>query len=254
MLSATGTVVVIDSDMIVTRSLAPLLHLAVEGKICMFPDPPIDRGRWFAEWQEAFALRAPLRHQMYLNSGFVALSTKHWPDLLERWWTACDAIPPESLLIEVDHKFRDSDQDALNAILMSEVAPDAVAPLPESGELYSHESGPGVLVDERALTCVSGADSVSIVHQSLRPKVWNPSGWRRIRWNPDDVFCRLLPRVLLGEDVVLRLEPRDLPWWLRLDARGRIGVGALKALARSRRRGQRLAARLAPRAVRHRAD
>jgi len=47
-----GTVVVIDSDMIVTGSLSHILALAREGKICAYPDVPAVRRRWFPEWGE----------------------------------------------------------------------------------------------------------------------------------------------------------------------------------------------------------
>jgi hypothetical protein len=242
LVGASGPIVIIDSDMIVTASLAPALALADQGKICLFPDPPVDRGRWFAEWEEAFSLAATPRHQTYLNSGFVALSTERWPDLLERWWKACCVIPADRVFTDEDQLFRDGDQDALNAILMSEIEPDAVAVLPENGELYADDSGEAVIADESRLLCYNRGEAVSIVHQILRPKAWSPSGWRRILWSPDDVFVRLLPRVVLAEDVELRLDAGEVPWWLRRE--GRLGVAGLRALVRSKRRARALIRRL----------
>jgi hypothetical protein len=241
---ASGTIAFIDSDMIVTASLAPALALADRGKICLFPDPPIDRGRWFAEWEEAFSLAAAPRHQTYLNAGFVAFSTEHWPDLLERWWKACSVIPADRVFTEENQLFRDGDQDALNAILMSEFPPGAVAVLPEDGELFANDSDEAVIVDETGLVCLNHGKTVSIVHQTMQPKAWGCSGWRRIRQWPEDVFTRLLPRVLLAEDVDLRLQAHELPWWLRPNAPGRLGVGALKAYGRSKRRARSLVDRL----------
>jgi hypothetical protein len=74
MLGETGTIVLVDSDMVVGRDLGDIAELAAAGKICAFPDPVPHRGRWFAEWHEALELRAPLRQGTYLNAGFLALS------------------------------------------------------------------------------------------------------------------------------------------------------------------------------------
>jgi hypothetical protein len=68
----TGTVVIIDADMIVTGPLEPILSLAGQGKICAYPDP--DHDRWFAEWQQLFDLAGAPRHQTYVSSHFVAFS------------------------------------------------------------------------------------------------------------------------------------------------------------------------------------
>jgi hypothetical protein len=77
-----GTIVLIDSDMIVTRSLGPALALAAQGKICVFPDP--DHDTWWAEWQEIFGLPCAPRKQTYVTAGFLAFSASFWPELLER--------------------------------------------------------------------------------------------------------------------------------------------------------------------------
>ena len=85
LLQPSGTVVVIDSDMIVTGSLDHVLSPAHTGRICAYPDVPAVRSRWFPEWETTLRLRSPLRRDVYVNSGFVAFSTDHWPHLLERW-------------------------------------------------------------------------------------------------------------------------------------------------------------------------
>ena len=74
LVGASGTMVIIDSDMIVSESLADTLALAAEGQICMYPDHRGDQSRWFAEWEQVFALSKPPRHQTYLNAGFAAFS------------------------------------------------------------------------------------------------------------------------------------------------------------------------------------
>ena len=112
---ATGTVVLIDGDMIVTASLESTLALAEQGRICLYADP--EEGRWFAAWQELFSLRRAPRRQQYVNSGFVAFSIDYWPSLLEDWWAACSRIPADRIFTAQDQPLRYGDQDALNAIL-----------------------------------------------------------------------------------------------------------------------------------------
>jgi hypothetical protein len=226
-LGATGTAVLIDSDMIVAQSLARPLALAAEGKICLFPDPPVDRGRWFAEWEEGFELSAPPRHQTYLNAGFVALSIQQWPHLLERWSTACSRIPPDRHFTRENQPFRDGDQDALNAILMSEIDATSIEVLPEWGELYA-DGQDATIADEERLICLRDGKAASILHHSGRRKVWQPGG--RACLSAGEPYVRLLPRVLFGDDVVLRLKRDDVPWWLLPGTATRVAVAAADAL------------------------
>ena len=91
-----------------------------------------------------------------MNAGFIALSTRHHPDLLRRYWELCRRIPPDrtmSTASDYDQPYWGGDQDAINALLMSEVDADAVVELPQ-------EEGPSPellhdvrVVDERTLEC-----------------------------------------------------------------------------------------------------
>ena len=94
-----GIVVIIDSDMIVTRSLEPVLEQAEAGQVCMFADIQDQRHRFVPEWEDAFGLTAPLRRAHYMNAGFIALSTRHHPDLLRRYWEVCRRIPSSETLV-----------------------------------------------------------------------------------------------------------------------------------------------------------
>jgi hypothetical protein len=217
-LEPAGIVVVVDSDMIVTRSLADIAALAGDGRICIFPDPPPHRDRWFAEWEEELELRAPLRRRTYLNAGFLALSTDHWPDLLARWWELCDRVPREQHFGRFEQPFWAGDQDVLNAILSSEVPEEALAELPEEGEAYPDDLLETVVVDEQTLRCELRGRAPTILHYSLGPKAWERKAWVRLR---DDAYVRLLPRLLFGDDVAVRLESKSVPLWLRPGARAR---------------------------------
>jgi hypothetical protein len=245
LIGAKGTVVIIDSDIIVAASVAPALALAADGQICLYPDLPEEQERWCPEWHELFSLSRPPRRQTYVNSGFVTFSVERWPELLEDWWEACGAIPADQVFTTEDQPFRYGDQDALNAILMSEVPASGQTVLPYGAIAYPSEHTD--VVDEHELRCVRDGCQVSILHHLTSPKVWSEEGlyrmvlseewllagrfpveglprltlvdhWSRTvrgRLPPPDPYIRLFPRVVGGDDVVLRLDPGDVPWWLR---------------------------------------
>lgn len=217
LLSMNGIVVVIDSDMIVTGSLDAATSSAAEGRICVFPDAPWGRNRWFAEWHEALDLRAPLRRQEYVNTGFVAVSAARWSWLLARWWEVCERIPPEQVLSSADQPFWTADQDAFNALLASEVPQEAIEILPEHAAAYPEEQV-RLEVDTRTLRSTLDGEPVTILHHVLVPKVWQPRGWLRLR---RDAYVRLLPRLLFADDVPLRLDWDEVPFWLRPTQRAR---------------------------------
>jgi len=97
---------------------------------------------------------------------------------------------------------------------MSEVDAGAVHVLPDWAELYpAEQQRDATIADEKRLVCVRGGRATSILHHCTSPKVWSPSGQSRLLWG--ELYVRLLPRVLFGDDVLLRLAFEDVPWWLR---------------------------------------
>jgi len=220
LLQVSGTVVLIDSDMIVTASLEPQLSAAAAGKLVLFPDHESTRERWFGDWEQRFALSGPPRRQTYLNAGFVAFASERWPGLLTRWREACELIPLERVAVSAGllprvtvmerEPYWAADQDALNAILMAEVPQEALAVQLVGLEPDWLEEVD--VVDGRTLECRYRGGTPSILHFSLGPKPWQRGGWRRASHN---AYIELLPRVLLGADVTLRLWPDELPFWLR---------------------------------------
>jgi len=209
----TDVAVWIDSDIMVTGPLGPIVDRAAAGAICLFPDPEIER--WFPEWQNGFALRAPLRRRPYVNTGFFALSTQRWAGLLDRWGELCESVPLERTLRRggpKDDPFWASDQDPMNALLMSEVPAEAIDVQSADEEVHSHVPGDVRVLDERTLEVRRGSARVTLLHQSLMPKPWAADGWKNLQENP---YVRLAPRVLFGDDVPLRLDSRTVPAWLR---------------------------------------
>jgi hypothetical protein len=239
-----GVVVMIDSDILVTGSLDALLLDAANGRIAMFVDlmatlvaPP---NRSFPEWRSALRLAGPLRyHQPYLNAGLIAFSVAAWPHLVDRWREACQLAAGASAGVSSaslewsEDPFAHSEQDALNAILMSEIAYEALAS-------YDYELAPITqardsvrLRDPDRLRCVYNGRDTLVLHHTGRPKPWGRRAWAV---GPYSAFVDLLPRVLFGKDVVLRPEPSDVPIWLRSGARGkatRIGARILRTPVRA---------------------
>jgi hypothetical protein len=240
LLGAAGTLALIDSDIVVTASLDPVIARAAEGKICAYPDDPRARDRRFEEWRRIFDLSEPLRRQKYVNAGFVAFSTMHWPGLLSRWWQACERIPSERVFTgDAANPLENGDQDALNALLMSELPADALAELPPES-ILPIDLRKTRLMDPRRLTCVLDERPARIVHYTGSPKPWEAGAWMRAR---NDAYVQLLRRVLFGSDVCLRLQPSDVPLWLRPTAAGRYLLRLLSPVNTTTRR---IAGRLPP--------
>jgi hypothetical protein len=229
LLDPAGVLVFLDSDMIVTRSLDALVARAAAGEVVMFSDIDPQRERWFAEWEELFGLGAPPRRQRYLNAGFLALSADHWPGLLDRWWHACRLIPLERTLgagARSSDPFCFGDQDALNALLMSEVPREQIVGLPEE-EAPSADLLPRVkILDDQRLACRLGNHRPYVLHYWGGPKPWEQGAWVRVRRNG---YVRLMPRVLYAADVAVGLHPRELPRWLRGGRLGRVQLAVLSA-------------------------
>ena len=222
-----GVVVIIDSDQIVTHSLDGVVEAAAEGAICAVPDPEVNR--WFTEWSHLFELRAELRRQPYVNAGFIAFSVDHWPELLDRWWTACERIWNVPTIYERndgdDAPAAQGDQDALNAILMSEVPLGSVRLLDPSLAPAADAIAEGVeIVKLDPPRCRYRGTETLMLHSAGRAKPWIASDWPYVRRT---AYVRLLRRLLTGDDIAVRLPSRSLPPWLR---RGLAGATSMVLL------------------------
>ena len=216
---SSGVVVIIDSDMIVTGDLGPIIDKARQGKICAFPNPI--ENRWFAQWHQIFSLSAPPRRQIYICSCFLAVSVAHWPDMLGRWWSACEAIyshPSYQEGREWNAPTAQADQDALNAVLMSEFPQSAVSLEPADSQAYRWDFRLVQTVDVARLRCRFRERAPVILHAALTPKPWQKAG------ASNDTYFKFLRRLLLGPGLVVR-PPADMldpvisvglmPWFKR---------------------------------------
>jgi hypothetical protein len=228
LLHPAGTVVYIDADVIVTQPLGGVLAAAASGMLCAAPDFLADR--WFAEWQSIFALAQPLRRGVYVNAGFVAFSAEHFPDLLRRWWECCDGLAGDhSWPLPIHNPVGLLDQDALNALLMSEVPEDRIWLLSEREAIQGEERlARTTVLDRRQLACCYEGHSTVLLHAWGQPKPWQPAARHHLRRT---AYLVCLRRLLTADDPP-PIAPTIAPPWLR---RGPVGLATLHGLVARRR-------------------
>ena len=203
-------VVTIDADVIVTAPLDLILARARDGQICAFPDPLGDR--WFAEWEHAFDLPVAPRHETYVNTGFVAFSTRVFPDLLPEWAARCDGVDvtPATPALDLGDPLGLADQDAFNALLMTVVPPGRVSVQPADEAVQ----GPWLLSqtqvdDVRTLACSFDGTAITLLHSFGTPKPWQAQPRRLVRRS---AYLLCLRRLLVSDDVALRSMLPRVPW------------------------------------------
>jgi hypothetical protein len=176
---ASGTVVLIDSDIVVTGRLDEALDLAREGRIVAAPAwMEAARSRWFAECEPTLKLRALLRRKDWFHAGFVVLDVERWPNLPERWWELNELVPAEQAVLD-NQPFNAQDADSLNALLMSEISRSALALLPEGDEAFG---GQVTIEDIESLRCTVNGRPTRLLHYWDSPKpcqAW--AGFERAR-------------------------------------------------------------------------
>ena len=87
-------------------------------------------------------------------------------------------------------------------------------------------------MDERTLECELRGHRPYLLHYWGGPKPWARNAWIRVS---RDAYVRLMPRLLLAPDVPVRLEPGELPLWLRRSPAGRSALMLLSGVNRSAR-------------------
>lgn len=224
MRSEVDVVILLDADVLVTGSLEPLIADAQAGLISAPGDPAIDR--FHREWPEIFGLRAPIRHQPYVNAGVVALSRLHFPNLLERWSETCARVADRPTLDDVPSSDPVwlPDQDALNALLMSEVPSGSLAV--RSDMMTGQDLHDSRFTDLSRLACERDGRPVRFLHMLGSPKPWQ----QRARWEfRSNTFVTGLRRALSGSDLEIVVPPAELAVWLRNGWAGAAARGLLTA-------------------------
>lgn len=122
-------------------------------------------------------------------------------------------MPSERILAgDHDDPVWAGDQDALNALLMSEIPQQGIALLPRREEAFPEDLRSVSVVDARTLSCTREGRPVTILHHGMRPKPWDRGAWIRVRW---DAYVRLMRRLLFANDVTIGVAPSQVPMWLR---------------------------------------
>jgi hypothetical protein len=204
--------VLIDADIVATRSFADLMAQAAEGRVIA---PRNDIDRFSAEWGRLLGL-GEVRRQPYVSSGLILLGGSIGADVLSTLHSLLDKV---RLDLTFDDRRNDPsyplfymEQDVLNAILASRVDRDRVTALPH--RLVPNPPFPGLRVlDEATLRCAysDGTEPYALHHFAVKP-------W--LEPARHGAYSRLLRRLLTGTDVPMRI-PED-----RLPRRLRSGVGA----------------------------
>ena len=248
---SSGVVVLLDADMILTSPLDELIEQAREGRIAVHPDHEINTHRQFQEWVRGFDLHAPLRPQRYVNCTPLAISLDQWPDFFARWRQACLSLPPDWPNQGFDGPFGLPAQDAMNALLMSEIPAEAIWIGAYERTVHADGLRDVVIVDARSLECRYRGGKPVVLHFGLEPKAWVSRGWRRIR--PGDAYVRLLRYLLFDREARIPVRADEVPIWLRPGRVGSIAVLVLGVVNFVRRDLRHQAQSLRDRLLRRRA-
>src|SRR6185503_11716260 len=192
----------LDADMIVTQPLDDLIKTAAEGKIVAFADA-IDR--FVPEWETILGL-PPMQRGTYVNAGFFAFSRSVGLQVLERARDTHRQVQLHGSRLGAGtpaDPFYFPDQDAWNAVLFSCVEPGQIAAYPN--RLAPFPPFDGVLTEDlQKLTCrYEDGERPYLLHYISR-KPWLTS-------TPRSIYTQLLPRLLLADDLPLRLREEEVP-------------------------------------------
>jgi hypothetical protein len=217
--------VLLDADMVVTRTLQEPIEKARQGYVVA-----VEHGseRFVPQWGELLNL-GPVRRRTYLSSSLVFFSRPVGGEVLHLMEERKDLVDFELSYWRQnipDYPFLYGDQDVLNAILASRVEPDRIAVLDRRLEAIPPFEGLRV-VDEQALRCAyaDGTEPYAVHHYTAKP-------W--LEETPYGVYTQLLVRCLVGGDVALKMRRRELPPHLRRRLRL---VARVRALRERRARG-----------------
>ncbi|MGY1618366.1 hypothetical protein ACI797_16625 [Geodermatophilus sp. SYSU D00691] len=201
--------VLVDADIVVLRSLSEVVEQARAGRVTAFLNIPPNDDRSFPDWGPALDL-GEIRPQPYVNAGLVAVPAALQKRLLPRWIELQRVVAWSGTRYggaRMTDPFYFADQDVLNALLSSRFGPDEVEIL--EYRLAPHPPFHGLrLTDPDALVCRYDGGTVPYLLHHTMHKPW-------LRATRTTVYSRLLTRLLLRDDVAIRMRPEELPSRLR---------------------------------------
>jgi hypothetical protein len=204
--------VLIDADMVVTRSLGDLVERASGGHVVGFEN---DSDRFVEQWGELLDL-GPIQRRRYMSSGLVFLGGDEGRAVLE-------LLDDRQRRVDIDRGFygdRDPgypflypEQDVLNAIIASRPPGRVVtleaklAPVPPFKRVR--------VLDDSSLRCAFKDGTEPYVLHQIIHKPWLEPMYH-------GPYSRLLARLLLGADVAIRVPEAEVPLRMRGGARARL--------------------------------
>ncbi len=210
--------VLIDADMIVTRSLSGLIDEAAGGRV-IAPRLPLDRH--FPEWGELLGL-GPTSPRPYVTSGLLFLGGSPGREVLRLMDECGPRVDMDRSFLGdggPEYPFHYADQDLLNAILCTRVEPDRLEAL--EARLVATIPFEGIdEIGDGSLRCAyDDGTEPYVIHHVLDAKPWRER-------TPDGLYSRLLRQALLGPGAAVRVPREQIPLRLR--------TGALAAVERRR--------------------
>jgi hypothetical protein len=195
----------LDADVIVLRALQPLVELAAQGKVVAFEDLG---PRFFEEWSELVG--QPVERRTYLNSGFWAVGGELGPRLLRLLTNAQLRMSEEPVVLSdgsVRRPYKHFDQDVFNAVLGAFLTEDEIVVV-ERG-LAPCQPFPGLRLRDPSTLDVRYVDGTQpyLLHH-LYAKPW-------LKRTPTNPYTRLLPRLLLADDLPIKVPVEEVPFRLR---------------------------------------
>jgi hypothetical protein len=198
--------VILDVDIVVTRPLTPLIEQAAEGRV-VAGGTGMDRYR--PEWGELLDLGA-VRPIPYLSTAVMALGGAFGSEILRMVDERRDRVDFERTYFErddPDYPLLHAEEDVLNAVVGARATDDQVVVL--DPRLSASPPFEGLrVVDERSLSCAydDGTEPYVVHHWLVKP-------W--LEPTHHGVYSQLLRRLLIGDDVAIRVPEAEIPLRLR---------------------------------------
>src|SRR5688572_21484294 len=195
-------IVLIDADIVLTRPLGDLVARAAEPRVVAVEN---DMDRFVPEWGELLGL-GPVRRQPYVSSGLVVAGQPLAGEVLGMMDELQDRVDFDNTFWRAnvsDYAFLYGDQDVFNAILAASFERDALVALPN--DLAPNPPFTGLRVVDPARLRVArrdGSEPYALHHYTVKP-------W--LEPTHHGVYSQLLRRLLIAEDVVVKVDQADIP-------------------------------------------
>jgi hypothetical protein len=229
--------VLIDADMIVTRSMADLIAAASDGRVVAFE---AGYERFVPDWGDLLSL-GPIRRGPYLSSALVVLGGPVGQEVLRvmagRQPVVRRMIASGPERDRSPYAFMALDQDVLNAVLAARVEPERVVVLPHRLAPDLPFEGLRLASGPRPRCAYRDGTEPYVVHHLVVTRLPTLERSGDKPWLgrvPSSLYSRLLTRCLLGPGLAVTVPEREVPLRLRdgfvaraartpVDARARLG-------------------------------